>query len=469
MSVLESPAPPSDPAPAAVPPAGPSTARPTSIWRGGLAATTIGVFAMAFLIAFEGLAVATVLPQVATALDGMTWYAVAFAAPAAASVLSLAIGGPWMDRRGPGLPLTVGVAVFVAGLAVAGLADSMTMFLAGRGLQGFGGGLVGVGIYVLISRVYPESLRPRVFAVLSGAWVLPGLIGPYVAAQVATTFGWRWVFLGVPAIAVLALALLGRALCNCPGDVTVRVRRSNVLWAAGAAAGIVVLSVAGHRDGAAAPAALAAAGVLVLVAGTRLLPRGSWRGAPGLPSVIGARGLQYAGFAAAEAYLPLALIEFRGLTPVLAGLMLTASAVSWFAGASLGAHLGLLESQLRRVRLGLILTGIAGIATLGVLVDAVPFPVVLAGWAIGGLGMGLANPALSVLVLHHAPTGGEGAASAAAQLNDTLVVAVALAVGSVVFAAVLATNPRFAVLLVLLLALALTTAAWFPVSRINRS
>jgi hypothetical protein len=42
-------------------------------------------------------------------------------------------------------------------------------------------------------------------------------------------------------------------------------------------------------------------------------------------------------------------------------------------------------------------------------------------------------------------------------------------VGSVVFAAVLATNPRFAVLLVLLLALALTTAAWFPVSRINRS
>ena len=40
-------------------------------------------------------------------------------------------------------------------------------------------------------------------AVLSTAWVAPGLVGPAMSAEVARLFGWRWVFLGLlPVVAV---------------------------------------------------------------------------------------------------------------------------------------------------------------------------------------------------------------------------------------------------------------------------
>ena len=57
--------------------------------------------------------------------------------------------------------------------------------------------------YAAIGRSLPDPLRARMMAVLSTAWVAPGLAGPAVSAEVARLFGWRWVFLGLlPVVAV---------------------------------------------------------------------------------------------------------------------------------------------------------------------------------------------------------------------------------------------------------------------------
>ncbi len=91
----------------------------TSPWRGRHGRTTAGVFSLAFLFAFEALAVATVMPEVADDLDGLRWYAIAFAAPLAASVVALAAAGAQVDRRGPAPALRLGLVVFCAGAALA--------------------------------------------------------------------------------------------------------------------------------------------------------------------------------------------------------------------------------------------------------------------------------------------------------------------------------------------------------------
>src|SRR5207253_7077857 len=78
--------------------------------------------------------------------------------------------------------------------------------------QGIGGGTIPPVAYVAIGRSLPEALRPRMFAMLSTAWILPGVFGPAVAGFVAETFGWRWVFLGLLPLIVVSGTIALRGL-----------------------------------------------------------------------------------------------------------------------------------------------------------------------------------------------------------------------------------------------------------------
>jgi len=176
------------------------------------AATTVAMFGLIAFVAFEAMAVATVMPTVARDLDGLDLYALAFAAPLASGVVGMVAAGMWSDRTGPVVPLLASMALFSAGLLVCGLAPSMEVLLVGRVLQGLGGGALTVGLYVVVGLVFPAVLRPAVFASFAAAWVLPALFGPGLAALVADVWSWRWVFLGAVGLVALALALLAPAL-----------------------------------------------------------------------------------------------------------------------------------------------------------------------------------------------------------------------------------------------------------------
>ena len=54
------------------------------------------------------------------------------------------------------------------------------------------------------------------FATLSTAWVLPGVIGPALAGIVTETLGWRGVFLGLLPLIVLSGAMTLRRLMRGP-------------------------------------------------------------------------------------------------------------------------------------------------------------------------------------------------------------------------------------------------------------
>ncbi len=324
------------------------------LWLGPYGRVVAGIFSLAFLVAFESIAVATVMPVVAEDLDGLGLYALAFAATSAIGVISMTIAGPLMDRQGPGSALRGGVAIFAVGLVIAGLAPTMELFLVGRCVQGLGSGFIGVGLYVVIGKVFPDHLRARVWTVMTGAWILPALVGPVIAGFIADQVGWRWVFLSAPLIAIGSVALIWRALSQLGGDPTVLSDRRRVGWAALTAAGILGVSVAGQRGVDWWPVLLVVAIAVTFAYGPRLLPRGTWLGRRGLPSIIATRSLLSAGFFGAETYVPLSLVQHRGLSVSQAGLLLTSAAVSWSLGSILAANLKALESKMLRVRLGSI-------------------------------------------------------------------------------------------------------------------
>ena len=173
--------------------------------------------------------------------------------------------------------------LFSAGLLVAGLAPFMWVLVAGRCLQGLGAGAVPAVAYVAIGRSLREAQRARMMAVLSTAWVVPGIVGPGVAAAVAHLFGWRWVFLGlIPLVAVAgpiavpALVRLGRP--DVPPTEEHRIADA-VRTAVGAA---FVLGALGARNVLRRRSGWRRSGSLVGLAPLRrLLPAGTLRAAPG--------------------------------------------------------------------------------------------------------------------------------------------------------------------------------------------
>ena len=404
-----------------------------------LRALTVGSVALVSLGAFEAIAVATAMPTAAAALDGVAAYALAFGLPLATSVIGMVLAGVWSDARGPAGSMRVGVAAFVLGLLLAGLATTMPVLAAGRAVQGLGSGLFSVALYVVVGRVVPPALRPRIFAAFAAAWLLPAVVGPALAGLLVETVGWRWVFLLAALLAVPAALLVEPGLGRCRGCAD-RVDgggaghpRRRVLWAVGAAFGAAGLHQAGQLSGVAAAVLGAVALAAVAGFGPRLLPAGALRARPGLPSVVLVRGLIAAAFFGAETFLPLLLSRERGLSPTGAGLVLTVAAVTWAAGSwfqgrdHAPSRAVLLRAGTGFLGLGVLLAGATAL-------PAVPVAVGVLGWAAAGLGMGLTYPTLSVLTLELSAASEQGANSAALQIADALFAAVVLALSGALFA-----------------------------------
>ncbi|MCM0615942.1 MFS transporter [Paenarthrobacter sp. TYUT067] len=398
---------------------------------------TVGACALVFLSAFESLAVTTIMPLVSRDLDGASLYALAFAGPLATGVMGMVAAGNWSDRRGPAAPLYTSVALFVAGLLIAGMAGTMEMLVLGRLVQGLGGGAMTVALYVLVARVYPPVLHPKIFAAFAASWVVPSLIGPFAAGVVAQLSSWHWVFLGVVGLVVPALLMVVpavRGMDTRPPEEPVPWAFGRMGWAALAAAAVLGLNLSAEVPGVGGAIAVVAL-VLALVAVRPLVPRGTLTARRGLPSVILVRGLASAAFFGAEVYLPYLLTERYAFTPTFAGLTLTGAALAWAGASAIQGRLGARLADDLAVKIGAALVLIAVISTLVTAAFSLPAAVAIAGWILAGGGMGLMYPRLSVMTLALSTEENQGFNSAAMSISDSLGGALSLAATGLVFAA----------------------------------
>lgn len=406
-------------------------ARPVSIWDRERIWVTIGATALIFLGAIEALAVTTVMPVVSEALDGQALFAVAFAGTLATSVIGMVAGGAASDARGPRGALYVAVSLFVAGLVISGSAVTMEQFLVGRLVQGLGAGGQTVALYVVVARLYPAHLHGRIFAAFAAAWVVPSMIGPFLAGAVAEFLDWRWAFLGVAVLTLIAFVMIavrlrGVDLGDGNASSTSRIWLRLLLAVLVAVAAVSVGLAADLPPAAGWPTAIAA--VLVIgFAVLRLLPSGTLRSARGLPSVVLARGLVAGAFFAAEAYVPYLLMEQFDFSPTWAGIALMLAALAWAGGSALQGRYG---EALGNHRIAVTSIALLLMALLVVLMTALangsPILIVV-GWGLAGAGMGLIYPRLNVLMLAYSERGNEGFNSSALSISDATGSAVAVA------------------------------------------
>jgi MFS family permease len=365
---------------------------------------------------------------VAIELDGLSLYGWAFSAFLLASLVGAAAAGELADRYGPGRPGLIGFVAFGGGLMVAGTAPVWPVFLFGRVLQGVGGGALLSLAYVAVARGYPPGLQARMLALLSSAWLIPALVGPVVAGQIADLVSWRAVFLGLIPVALGGALMFVPAAASLHSDTVIDGRSrigASVRLAIGA--GMLLWSASQHAF-LAAIAIAALAIVLAVPALFQLLPRGTLVVRAGLPAGTALRFLLAFGFFGGEALIPLGLTMIRQVPPTIVGVALSVAAITWIGASWLQERVDTHDRGARRrwrvyFGLGLLALGILG-ACGAILWSPSPALVTAAAWGISGFGIGVAYPASTVLALNAVDAQHSGDAAASLQIAETLGTAV---------------------------------------------
>ncbi|XAH23382.1 MFS transporter [Xylophilus sp. GW821-FHT01B05] len=400
--------------------------------------------------------VTTVLPSVVQEIGGLDWYAWNTTLFVVASIVGAALSVRLLAAWGPRGACLAALAVFALGSAGCALAPSMAWMLAGRSVQGLGGGVLAALSYALISVVFAPPLWPRAVALVSGMWGVATLCGPAVGGLFAQVGAWRWAFWALLPVCVLQALLVAvqlRPAVLQPRDAAGPVPRIAVLQIALLAASVLAVAA-----GSLSPAlGWQAAGVLAGLAlgaaaiardrrsAVRLLPRG----ATGLGTPLGAI---YASVAllligtTTEIFVPYFLQTLHGHAPLMAGYLTAAMAGGWSVGSLLSSgRTGAAAARLLRAGPLLCTAGLLAMALLAPLGGGWPAqistPLVALALAAVGAGVGVGWPHLLTRVLALAPQGEEGTASAAITTVQLYGMALGAAVAGLVANAAGLTHP----------------------------
>ncbi|KRE88432.1 MFS transporter [Frateuria sp. Soil773] len=362
----------------------------------------------------------TIMPSIVDDIGGLAYYAWNTTLFVIASIVGAALAAALVGRFGGKRAYLLALGVFAAGTLACAGAGSMPWLLAGRSLQGLGGGVLVSLAYVLIRQVFEPALWSRAMGLVSAMWGIATLSGPAIGGVFAQLGDWRAAFWSLlPAVLALALVVTAWLPAGAAAAST-RVPGGRLALLALSVLAISLASLSHARGlqllGVAAGLALAASiARLDRRAAVRLLPRGAY--APSrLRALYAVIGLLVIG-STVEIFVPYFLQVIHGHTPLAAGYLTAVMAGGWSFGSMLSSGRGD-RFAAGSVRAGPVLMALALAMLAWMLQSPSGFAhgaglaalcVALAGV---GLGIGLAWPHLLTALLTVAPAD-EGALASA--------------------------------------------------------
>ena len=311
-----------------------------------------------------------------------------------------------------------GAVICAAGAILCALAPSIGQVIAGRFVQGLGGGLLSALAYVLVRNVFPEVLWPRVFGLFAGVWSVSVPTGPLIGGLFTSYGNWRGAFFAITGVGgLLGVAALFILPANAAsGDVSepkVPALRVALLCAA-----IALLSLASVLMGPAVKSVfiVAAIGTFILMfridsgAAVALLPSDAFS----LRSATGAGlwmvWLLAIAYSPLTIYAPLFLQRLHALNPLTAGYMIAGASLAWTAAALTVASLSD-EWPGRLIVAGPIAMAM-GLLGVGLLMAPGPVVALLLSILLIGIGIGVCWAFIAQRIMTSAKHGEENIAAA---------------------------------------------------------
>lgn len=384
--------------------------------------TVLALLLGLFLAAMEMTVVSTAMPTAVGDLGGIHLYAWVFAAYMLTMTVTLPIHGKLADLYGRKPVMIAGVAVFLGGSLLCGLADGMNELILFRAIQGIGAGAIQPVALTIVGDLFDVHQRARVQGLLAAMWGFAGLIGPVLGGAIVQWLSWRWVFFinippGLACAAVLLFAYHEK----------VEPREHRLDFAGAVLLSLtVVFALLAARSGEEAAAFVPAAAVcLALFLWTE-------RGAPEplLPldlfthpviAVASASGvLVGAAMISVVTYVPLYVQSVLAGSPTEAGSVIAPLSVGWPIASTLSGRL------LPRIGYRAPICGGLGVASGAALLLAFLLRPGVDLWVpriltfIYGMGLGFANTPLIIAVQSCVPWERRGVATASTMFSRTI-------------------------------------------------
>ncbi|KAF2234802.1 MFS general substrate transporter [Viridothelium virens] len=182
--------------------------RTTRGWRYALIITALCVTST--LVALEGTVISTALPSITRDLGGGREYVWVINAFFLSSTAFQPLYGQTANIFGRRWLVIFAVAVFILGSGISGGATDMTMLIAGRTVQGIGGGGCAMLLDLIICDLVPLRERGSVMSYIFGAATIGTALGPFIGGVIVANTTWRWVFyINLPVGFVALILLIG--------------------------------------------------------------------------------------------------------------------------------------------------------------------------------------------------------------------------------------------------------------------
>lgn len=401
----------------------PSDDRAASLAPRHIGPIFVALIAAMLLGSLDQMIFATALPTIVGELNGvdhMLWVTTAYLVSSTVMMPVYGKLGDLMGRK----PLFIGaLSLFIAGSVIGGLAASMGWLIAGRAIQGLGGGGLMILAQSIIADVAPVRERAKYMGAMGAVFGIAAVAGPVLGGWFTTGIGWRWAFwMNIP-LGGLAIVLAVLYLRIPRRNMSVRLDVSGIVTMVLAVTStILVISWAGTTYAWTSPEILGLVAVAI-VCGVGFVLAERRAAEPIIPlHLFASRNFVLATVAGLAmgivmfgtvSYLPTYLQMVTGMSATVSGLM----TLPMMAGVMLTAILtGQLASRTGRYKwmpiAGSAVT-MAALSLLSTLVVGTPVVLTMVYLFIFGIGLGLAQQILVLVVQNAFPDREVGTATAA--------------------------------------------------------